>query len=83
MLRPPWSRFSSVCNHWIATLIVSFLSFIFRHLHLHIISNDLCGDGLKKARHYNSFHPKLGYFLHLDDVLEWFEAVDSVYRSVR
>lgn len=83
MLRPPWSRFSSVCNHWNATLIVSFLSFIFRHLHLHIISSDLCGDGLKKPRHYNSFHPKLGYFLHLDDVLEWFEAVDSVYRSVR
>ena len=55
----------------------------FRHLHLHIISADLCGEGMKKARHYNSFHPKLGYFLHLDDVLGWFEAVDSVFNSVR
>jgi hypothetical protein len=32
------------------------------------------------GRHYNSFHPKLGFFLHLEDVLEQVEAgvVDTV-----
>lgn len=25
---------------------------------------------LFSCRHYNSFHPKLGFFLHLDDVIE-------------
>ncbi|KAH8090926.1 hypothetical protein HD553DRAFT_303735 [Filobasidium floriforme] len=40
-----------------------------RHVHLHIISSDLIGRGLKKKGHYNSFRPDLGFFLHLDDVL--------------
>ncbi|KAI5121693.1 hypothetical protein M0805_002768 [Coniferiporia weirii] len=51
------------------------------HLHLHIISSDLCGEGMKKPSHYNGFHPGIGYFLHLDDVLEWFEVVESRYNE--
>ncbi|KAJ3505558.1 hypothetical protein NLJ89_g7351 [Agrocybe chaxingu] len=42
------------------------------HLHLHVISADLCSERMKNKKHYNSFHPKLGFFLHLDDVLSWF-----------
>ncbi|KAF9651501.1 HIT-like protein [Thelephora ganbajun] len=43
------------------------------HLHLHVISSDLCSPSLKHKRHYNSFHPELGFFLHIDEVLSWFE----------
>ncbi|KAL8281116.1 hypothetical protein RQP46_006474 [Phenoliferia psychrophenolica] len=41
-----------------------------RHVHLHIISSDLISPKLKNKKHYNSFHPKLGFFLHLDDVID-------------
>jgi len=44
------------------------------HLHLHVISSDLCSPGLKQKKHYNSFHPKLGFFLHIDKVLSWFDG---------
>ena len=27
---------------------------------------------MKSKKHLNSFHPKLGFFLHLDEVLSWF-----------
>ena len=40
-------------------------------------------EHLKNKKHYNSFHPKLGFFIHLDDILDWFEAVPSVWRKVR
>ncbi|KAF8610152.1 hypothetical protein BDV93DRAFT_601209 [Ceratobasidium sp. AG-I] len=43
------------------------------HVHLHILSSDLCAPPLKKKHHYNSFRPDLGFFLHLADVLSWFE----------
>ncbi|KAG9127505.1 hypothetical protein FRC07_012914 [Ceratobasidium sp. 392] len=43
------------------------------HVHLHILSSDLCAPALKKKHHYNSFRPDLGFFLHLEDVLGWFE----------
>ncbi|QRW26936.1 scavenger mRNA-decapping enzyme DcpS [Rhizoctonia solani] len=43
------------------------------HVHLHVISSDLCSPGLKKKQHYNSFRPDIGFFLHLDDVLKWFD----------
>lgn len=43
------------------------------HLHLHVVSSDLCSPTLKHKKHYNSFHPKLGFFLHMNDVLSWFE----------
>jgi hypothetical protein len=38
---------------------------------------------MKNKKHYNSFHPKLGFFLHLDHVLEWLEAEPSYYDTVR
>ncbi|KAG8748728.1 hypothetical protein FRC10_000119 [Ceratobasidium sp. 414] len=43
------------------------------HVHLHVLSSDLCAPALKKKQHYNSFRPDLGFFLHLEDVLGWFE----------
>lgn len=52
------------------------------HVHMHIISSDLCSPSLKNKKHYNSFHPKLGFFLHLNDVLEWFDGVDSHHQMV-
>lgn len=52
------------------------------HLHMHIISSDLCSPSLKNKKHYNSFHPKAGFFLHLDEVLEWFEGDDSYYTTM-
>jgi len=42
-----------------------------KHLHLHIISSDLISDKLKHKKHYNSFRPDLGFFLHLKDVISW------------
>ncbi|TFK98942.1 HIT-like domain-containing protein [Pterulicium gracile] len=47
------------------------------HIHLHIISSDLCAPSLKNKKHYNSFHPKEGFFLHLDEVLDLFEGGSS------
>jgi len=44
-----------------------------KHLHLHVLSDDLCSPKLKHKKHYNSFHPKLGFFLHIDEIMEWFE----------
>ncbi|KAG9318716.1 HIT-like domain-containing protein [Chiua virens] len=52
------------------------------HLHLHVLSNDLCSEKMKHKKHYNSFHPKLGFFLHLDDVLSWFDADPSYFERM-
>ncbi|KAJ3772350.1 HIT-like protein [Lentinula raphanica] len=52
------------------------------HLHLHVISSDLCSERLKNKKHYNSFHPKLGFFLHVDDVLSWFDSEPSYYEKM-
>ncbi|KAJ6502605.1 HIT-like domain-containing protein [Mycena sanguinolenta] len=52
------------------------------HLHLHVLSDDLLSDRMKNKKHYNSFHPKLGFFLHMDEVLSWFDAEDSYYNSM-
>ena len=54
-----------------------------RHLHLHVLSADLYSPRMKLKKHYNSFHPKLGFFLHLSDVLSWFDADPSYYQTVR
>ncbi|TFK92095.1 hypothetical protein K466DRAFT_582202 [Polyporus arcularius HHB13444] len=43
------------------------------HIHLHIMSTDFNGGFIKSKKHLNSFHPKVGFFLHIDDVLSWFE----------
>ncbi|KDR81553.1 hypothetical protein GALMADRAFT_59127 [Galerina marginata CBS 339.88] len=52
------------------------------HIHLHVLSADLCSEKMKNKKHYNSFHPKLGFFLHIDDVLSWFEAEPSYYANL-
>jgi aprataxin len=36
---------------------------------------------MKTKKHYNSFQPKLGFFLHLDDVIE--EWCDNEYDSFK
>ena len=36
-----------------------------RHLHVHVLSREMCGEGMKKAAHYNSF--RTGFFVHLDE----------------
>ncbi|KAG2054767.1 HIT-like protein [Suillus hirtellus] len=51
------------------------------HLHLHVLSADLCSPRMKLKKHYNSFHPKRGFFIHLSDVLSWFEADPSYYKT--
>jgi hypothetical protein len=53
-----------------------------RHLHLHVLSNDLRSEKLKHKKHYNSFHPNLGFFLHLHDVLSWFDEEPSYFQKV-
>ncbi|KAF7294986.1 HIT domain-containing protein [Mycena indigotica] len=52
------------------------------HLHLHVISNDFISERLKVKKHYNSFHPSLGFFLPVDDVLSWFDAEPSYFTSM-
>lgn len=52
------------------------------HLHLHVLSADLYSPKMKLKKHYNSFHPSLGFFLHLKDVLSWFDAVPSYYQRM-
>ncbi|CCM02411.1 uncharacterized protein FIBRA_04509 [Fibroporia radiculosa] len=51
------------------------------HLHLHVLSNDLCSPAMKKKKHYNSFHPSHGFFLPLEDVLNWFDAHESYFST--
>ncbi|GAA6061473.1 hypothetical protein JCM10212_002552 [Sporobolomyces blumeae] len=45
-----------------------------KHVHLHVISSDMISDRLKNKKHWNSFRPDLGFFLHLDDVIDRVEA---------
>ena len=40
-----------------------------RHLHVHVISGDLVSERLRHKKHYNSFRPDMGFFVHLDDVI--------------
>jgi aprataxin len=52
------------------------------HVHLHVLSADLCSEKMKHKKHYNSFHPKLGFFLHLEEVMSWFDAEPSYFETV-
>jgi aprataxin len=52
------------------------------HLHVHVLSADLCSPSMKIKKHYNSFNPKHGFFLHLDEVLSWFDAEESYYETM-
>lgn len=54
-----------------------------RHLHLHVLSADLFAPGMKHKKHYNSFHPKLGFFIHMEEILSWFDAEQSYFSTVR
>jgi aprataxin len=53
-----------------------------RHVHLHILSGDLVSPSLKNKKHYNSFHPSLGFFLHLEDVVSWFDLPQEAFDDV-
>lgn len=44
------------------------------HVHLHVISSDMISPKLKNKKHYNSFHPTLGFFLNLEDLIEQAKA---------
>ncbi|KAI0665228.1 hypothetical protein C8Q70DRAFT_39923 [Cubamyces menziesii] len=44
-----------------------------KHLHLHVISSDFTGQYYKEKKHVNSFHPRLGFFLPIDEVIRWFD----------
>ncbi|KAJ7097980.1 HIT-like domain-containing protein, partial [Mycena belliarum] len=52
------------------------------HLHLHVLSDDFLSDRMKNKKHYNSFHPKLGFFLDIDEVMSWFDADSSYYSTM-
>ena len=48
-----------------------------RHLHLHVISSDLTASALKTKRHYNTFSPRVGFFIPLTKVRAWFEDTNE------
>ncbi|KAH8107120.1 HIT-like domain-containing protein [Cristinia sonorae] len=52
------------------------------HIHLHVLSADLCSDKMKHKKHYNSFHPKGDFFLKLETVMEWLDAEKSYFRTM-
>ncbi|PWN20979.1 hypothetical protein BCV69DRAFT_282480 [Microstroma glucosiphilum] len=39
-------------------------------VHLHVISSDLVAERLRHKKHYLSFHPRVGFWLPLDEVME-------------
>lgn len=51
------------------------------HVHLHVISSDYVSPSLKTKKHWNSFSPKLGFFLELKDVLEWFQLPEDAFKK--
>jgi len=51
------------------------------HLHLHVLSADLVSDKMKNKKHYNSFHPELGFFLHMEQIFEWFDAETTFFSN--
>jgi aprataxin len=44
---------------------------------LHVISSDLTAQALKTKRHYNSFSPRVGFFIPLTEVRSWIENPDG------
>ncbi|GAA5916658.1 DNA 5'-adenosine monophosphate hydrolase [Sporobolomyces salmoneus] len=52
-----------------------------KHVHLHVISSDMISDRLKNKKHWNSFHPELGFFLHLSDVIAGVESKTFALKS--
>ena len=41
---------------------------------MHVISSDLTALALKTKRHYNSFSPRVGFFIPLSKVRSWFDV---------
>ncbi|KAI0725168.1 HIT-like domain-containing protein [Fomitopsis betulina] len=52
------------------------------HIHLHVVSADLCSPAMKNKKHYNSFHPKHGFFIPLSDVQDWLDAEPSYFDTM-
>ena len=42
----------------------------------------MVGEYLKTRAHYNAYNPDTEYFITLEELLGWFEAVDSMYNDV-
>ncbi|KAG8995996.1 hypothetical protein FRB95_011632 [Tulasnella sp. JGI-2019a] len=51
------------------------------HLHLHVISSDYVSPSLKTKKHWNSFNPKFGFFLHIKDVMGWLDLPEAALRE--
>ncbi|KAI8804720.1 hypothetical protein BJ742DRAFT_823024 [Cladochytrium replicatum] len=47
-----------------------------RQVHLHLLSEDFCGSGLKNKKHWNSFHTK--FFKSVDEIVEMLEQDGKV-----
>jgi aprataxin len=56
-------------------------NFLTSHLHLHVISSDLCGADMEEFLQYNGFRPGIRLFLPIDQVLAWFDGTYSNYRK--
>ncbi|CDO69517.1 hypothetical protein BN946_scf184785.g22 [Trametes cinnabarina] len=55
-----------------------------RHVHLHVISGDFQGYYYKKKKHANSFHPRMGFFLNIDEVIRWFDPdIEPTYFAMK
>jgi hypothetical protein len=53
----------------------------YSHIHLHLISSDFISPHLRE-KYYNGFHPRVGLFIHLSEVMEWFELPDALFHAV-
>ncbi|WVF70890.1 hypothetical protein IAT40_005685 [Kwoniella sp. CBS 6097] len=53
-----------------------------KHIHLHVISDDRIGSGLKKKHHHNSFRPDLGFFVPIMEVQRWIEDDSNMQERV-
>lgn len=60
----------------------SYFELVIRHLHLHVISTDFVSPPLKTKKHYNSFHPTLGFFLPLDSVIRSLQESHSTNTNI-
>ena len=54
-----------------------------RHVHLHVISDDLISPSLKTKKHVNSFRPDLNFFIRLDEVQKWSDEEESIDDHIR
>jgi aprataxin len=54
---------------------------VFRHLHLHVISDEMIAPAMKTKKHYNSFRPDLGFFVPLVEVQRWLQQDEGYLRE--